>query len=125
MVGLEGFEPVTYGLGNLVTLLNGFENSLLYYIHQQLTNSMILGRVPVLIGFERITTTFLLQFPWPRFGTPKGRLRSGRSWREKAEGPKAALNFVREALTKYPLNKTLTNRERKLRDDLGSTKPIL
>ena len=48
MVGLEGFEPPTHGLGNLVTVLTGFENSLPYYIRQQVTNSVILGRVLVL-----------------------------------------------------------------------------
>jgi hypothetical protein len=60
--GLGGFEPPTYGLGNLVPLLNGYENFLLYYIRQQVTNLMILGRVLVLTRFEQRTTTVLLQF---------------------------------------------------------------
>ena len=62
MVGLEGFEPPTHGLGNLVALLKGFEKIRLYYIRQRVTNSTILGRVLVLIRFERISTTVLLQF---------------------------------------------------------------
>jgi hypothetical protein len=41
MVGLEGFEPPTHGLGNPVALLNGFENFLLYYIRQQVTRLVI------------------------------------------------------------------------------------
>jgi len=48
MVGLEGFEPPTHGLGNLVALLTGFGNSKLYYIRQQVTNATILGIVLVL-----------------------------------------------------------------------------
>jgi hypothetical protein len=61
VVGLEGFEPPTHGLGNLVPLLSGFENFILYYIRQRVTNPMILGRVLVLTRFEQITTTVLLQ----------------------------------------------------------------
>ena len=61
VVGLEGFEPPTQGLGNLVPLLSGFENFILYYIRQRVTNPMILGRVLVLTRFEQITTTVLLQ----------------------------------------------------------------
>ena len=59
MVGLQGFELPTHGLGNLVPLLSSFENFLLYYIRQQVTNAMILGRALVLTGFEQKTTTVL------------------------------------------------------------------
>jgi hypothetical protein len=61
VVGLEGFEPPTHRLGNLVPLLSSFENFILYYIRQPVTNLMILGRVLVLTRFERITATDLLQ----------------------------------------------------------------
>ena len=61
MVGLEGFEPPTHGLGKLFPLLNGLENFLLYYIPQQVTNSSIPGCVLDLIRFEQIPTTVLLQ----------------------------------------------------------------
>jgi hypothetical protein len=42
MVGLGRFELPTYGLGNLVPVLNGFENFVRYYLRQQVTNSSIL-----------------------------------------------------------------------------------
>jgi hypothetical protein len=61
MVGLEGFEPPTHGLGNLVPLLAGFEKSGLYCFRQRVTNSMIPGRVLDLTRFEQRPTTDSLQ----------------------------------------------------------------
>jgi hypothetical protein len=61
MVGLEGFEPPTHGLGKLFPLLNGLENSLLYYIPQQVTNPSTPASVLVLTRFEHRPTTVLLQ----------------------------------------------------------------
>jgi hypothetical protein len=62
MVGLEGFEPPTHGLGNLGPLLIGLENFQLYYIPQQVTNFAIPGYVLDLTRFEQRPTTVLLQF---------------------------------------------------------------
>ncbi len=73
MVGLGRFELPTHGLGNLETVLNGFENSLLYYIRQQVTNSMILGSVLDLTRFEQRTTTVLLQLPASAKSVPRWR----------------------------------------------------
>ena len=62
MVGLEGFEPPTHGLGKLGPVLIGLENISLYYISQQLTNFSIPKSVLVLTRFEHRPTSVLLQF---------------------------------------------------------------
>jgi hypothetical protein len=41
VVGLEGFEPPTHGLGNLVPVLSGPENCGLYYTRQPVTSQNI------------------------------------------------------------------------------------
>ena len=61
MVGLEGLEPPTRGLGKLEPLLTGSECVLFYYFFQRVTGSMTLAPVLVLTRFEQKSTTVLLQ----------------------------------------------------------------
>jgi hypothetical protein len=61
MVGLGRFELPTHGLGNLGTLLRGYENFGLYYIPQPDTTGASLGSIPDLTRFEPKPTTVLLQ----------------------------------------------------------------
>jgi len=51
MVGPEGFEPPTHGLGNLMAVLTGVEDLPLYYIRQQVTRLVI---TPIRLVFHPI-----------------------------------------------------------------------